>query len=109
MLQQKLRQSPSHAATSVFFLISFIYADNIFPGIVFVNAVHERRASEAYKTLSIKGFRRRFFVALPFICKLPTGYFLGATLQRTEQTSFVQVDSEYPSSTMPALSVLPLQ
>ena len=46
---------------------------------------------------SIKGFCRRFFVSLPFICKLPAGYFLKATLQRTEQTPFVQVDSEYPS------------
>ena len=48
---------PPHATTGVFFLISFIYADNIFPGMVFVNAVHERRAPEAYKTPTISSLK----------------------------------------------------
>ena len=47
--------------------------------------------------LAIKGFRWRFFFALPFTCKFPTGYSLQATTHRTEHTSFVQIDTQHPS------------
>ena len=120
--------SPPHTATGVFFLISFIYADNFFPGMVFVNAVHERGASGAYKTPPqspvliepriLSGTTMTIF-DIHWMLTLYTGFqsnFQLATYskplckgQSKLRLSNLTVSTPLYKSTTPALNVLPLQ
>jgi hypothetical protein len=95
-----LRSSSPRMLSLVYF--SFDLLPKFFPGMVIATPFTSVVLLEPTKLpQSPRACNQRLsltiFFALPFIYKLPTGYLLEATANRTEQTLFVQIDSQYPS------------